>query len=508
MKEPILVEPGMQAETCNRILEAVAEVAPDIGIFKRGGVLCELHVTDKDVVKGKVRRPRGAITLKPCTPASICRIFSKAVVLSKFNARSGKEVTIDMPRSLAEAILSMPDWPQLPELRAVVEAPTLDLSGREFSAPGYHPEVQLYLATAGKLKQLAGVAGRARGTEGIKRLLHLLRAFPFKSASDKSAALAAIITSLLRRLLPAAPIFAISAPTAGTGKSLLAEAVGIIAMGRKPAMLSIGDDEAELEKRVGMVLIESDPMAMFDNVTRPIGNEAILCSLATQEFMKVRILGFSTSANVPTSALVLVTGNNMAIVGDLKRRTVLIQLDAGVERPEQRSIDFDLIAEAQQDRDALIRAALDVVKSYLEAGAPSLPGVNPVGSFADWDRMVRRSLIWHGQADPMESAEVLREADPDTEAMSSVFSAWRERYQDEPQTAAQVVQDAIEYITTRHAYPELHEGVSLACSGKIDARRLGYWLRAHKNRICDGMQLVHAGREGHTKMVRWQVVRV
>jgi hypothetical protein len=516
MKVPILVEPGMQPETCDQILDAVAEVADKIGIFKRGNILCELHVVEKDQAKGRVRRPRGATLIKPCTSASLCRIFPKAVVFSKFDARKNAEKVIDMQRGLAEAILSMPDWPQIPELRAVVEAPILDLDGREYSEPGYHPEIQIYIATAGKLKPAPGVAGRARGTAGVKRLLHLLRGFPFKSPSDKSAALAAIITALLRRLLPAAPLFAVSAPTAGTGKSLLAEVIGIIVTGRKPPMLSMGDDEAELEKRIGMVLLEGDPLIVIDNVTRPFGNEPIMNQLSTQEILKVRILGFSTSANVPTSAMVLVTGNNLAIVGDLKRRTALIQLDAGVERPEQRTIDFDALVEAQKDRDVLIRAALDIVKSYLDAGGPPVmvktadgqeQAIKPVGSFGDWDRMVRRPLIWLGQADPLESAEVLREADPDMEAMSSLFTAWRDRYQDEAQTAALVVQDAIAYGATRHDYPELHEGVSLACSGKIDVRRLGYWLRAHKDRLCDGMQLIHAGREGHSKMTRWKVVR-
>lgn len=516
MKVPILVEPGQVPETCGKSLDAVGAFAHIIGIFRRGNILSELHVVEKEV-KGKVHRQRGATLIKPCTSASVCRIFPKVVVYSRFDARKSADKVIDMPRSLAEAILSMPDWPQIPELRAVVEAPILDLEGREYSEPGYHPEIQIYIASTGKLKPaVPAVRGRERGAAGVKRLLHLLRSFPFRSASDKSAALAAIITALLRRMLPAAPIFAVSAPTAGTGKSLFAEVVGVIATGRKPPMLSMGDDEAELEKRIGMVLLEGDPLIVIDNVTRPFGTEAVMNQLATQEIMKVRILGFSTSANVPTSAMVLVTGNNLAVVGDCKRRTALIQLDAGLERPEQRTIDFDALVEAQKDRDVLIRAALDITKSYLDAGAPPVmvktadgqeQAVKPVGSFGDWDRMVRRPLIWQGQADPLESAEVLREADPDTEAMTALFTAWRDLYRDEPKTAAQVVGDAIDYNVTKHTYPELHEGVSLACSGKIDVRRLGYWLRAHKDRLCDGMQLIHAGKEGHSKMTRWKVLR-
>lgn len=511
-------DPGQMPETGDHTLDVVGECAMEIGIGKRGGLLVELHVVDGQQKKGGMSRQKGALVIRPMSTASVCRAFAKVVAITRYDARKNDNKVVDFPKSLAEAILSMPDWPQIPELLGASEAAILDLDGREYSEPGYHPEIRLYLATRGKLKPVPGVAGRTIGTEGVKKLLHLLRAFPFKSESDKSAALAAIITALLRRLLPSAPFFAISAPSAGTGKSLLAEVVGIILTSRKPPMLSMGSDDAEFEKRLAGALLEGDPMVVIDNITKPFGNEPVLNQACTQETLRVRILGGSSMSNVPTNALLVATGNNLAIVGDLKRRTCLIQLDAGVERPELREdIDFDVLVEAARDRDKLIRAALDISKSYLEAGAPDVylkredgtqEKVKPLGSFGDWDRMVRRALIFHGMADPIASAEVLREADPDIEAMTMLFTAWVDLYGKEPQTAAKVVQDAVEYAVTQHANPELHEGVSLACSGKIDARRMGYWLRAHKNRICAGMQLVQAASTSHGKVACWEVRKV
>lgn len=518
MKTPIHHDPGMVPETVDRILDEVGHCAEEIGVYKRGGLLVELHVVDGHQKKGGMARQKGALVIRPMTPASVCRAFAKVVSITRYDARKNDNKVVDFPKSLAEAILSLPDWPQIPELLGASEAAILDLDGQEYSEPGYHPDIRLYLATKGKLKPAPGVEGRARGAEGVKKLLRLLRAFPFKSESDQAAALAAIVTALLRRLLPSAPVFAISAPAAGTGKSLLAEVVGIILTGRKPPMLSTGGDEAEFEKRLAGALLEGDPMVVLDNVARPFGNEPVLNQACTQETLRVRILGGSSMSTVPTNALLVATGNNLAIVGDLKRRTCLIQLDAGVERPELRDdIDFDVLVEAARDRDKLIRAALDICKSYLEAGAPDVylkredgtqDKVKPLGSFGDWDRMVRRALIYHGMADPIASAEVLREADPDIEAMTLLFTAWVDLYGKEPQTAAKVVQDAVEYAVTQHANPDLHEGVSLACSGKVDARRMGYWLRAHKNRICAGMQLVQAPAVGHGGVARWEVRKV
>lgn len=519
MKVPVHHDPGQIPETVDRVLDEVGERAEDIGVYKRGGLLVELHVVDGRQKKGGMARQKGALVIRPMIPASVCRAFAKVVAITRYDARKNDDKVVDFPKSLAEAILSLPDWPQIPELLGASEAAILDLDGREHSEPGYHPEIKLYLATTGKLKAaVPSVLGRERGVAGIKKLLRLLRAFPFKSESDKSAALAAIITALLRRLLPSAPFFAISAPTAGTGKSLLAEVVGIILTSRKPPMLSMGGDEAEFEKRLAGALLEGDPMVVIDNITRPFGNEPVLNQSCSQETLRVRILGGSSMSNVPTNSLLVATGNNLAIVGDLKRRTALIQLDAGVERPELRDdIDFDVLVEAARDRDKLIRAALDISRSYLDDDAPDVylkredgtqEKVKPLGSFGDWDRMVRRALIYHGMADPMTSAEILREADPDIEAMTMLFTAWVGRYGNEPQTAAKVVQDALDYAVTQHANPELHEGVSLACGGKVDARRMGYWLRAHKNRICAGMQLVQPPAAGHGGVARWEVRRV
>lgn len=393
MKTTVHHDPGMQPETVDRILDEVGERAEEIGVYKRGGLLVELHVVDANQKKGGMARQKGALVIRPMTTASVCRSFAKVVAITRYDARKNDDKVVDFPKSLAEAILSLPDWPQIPELLGATEAAILDLDGREYSEPGYHPEIRLYLATKGKLKPAPGVQGRATGTAGIKKLRHLLRAFPFKSESDKAAALAAIMTALLRRLLPAAPFFAISAPTAGTGKSLLAEVVGILLTSRKPPMLSMGSDEAEFEKRLAGALLEGDPMVVIDNITRPFGNEPALNQACTQETLRVRILGGSSMSNVPTNALLVATGNNLAIVGDLKRRTCLIQLDAGVERPELRvDIDFDVLVEAARDRDTLIRAALDISKSYLEAGAPDVyvkrddgteEKVKPIGSFGD-----------------------------------------------------------------------------------------------------------------------------
>jgi putative DNA primase/helicase len=55
----------------------------------------------------------------------------------------------------------------------------------------------------------------------------------------------------------------------------------------------------------------------------------------------IRLLGFSKNVETPVNAALYATGNNLAIAGDLVRRTLLCSLDAQCERPELRTFETE-----------------------------------------------------------------------------------------------------------------------------------------------------------------------
>lgn len=497
-------EAGRIQDGLDKTIEALARAK--LGLVQWADGLHQIQCLEKDQ-PGPVRRSKGSLILIPVTPQLLIELATRAAVHRKWDRRASDYRPTNCPMSIAAGIMARGYWPEFPALTGIVQAATLDLDGREISRPGLDGRTGLYIATASMLPPTRGVLGRARGQKGIATLTNLLRGFRFVSLEDRSAALAAIMTALLRRLLPSAPMFALTAPTPGTGKTLLAEIISIIATGQRPAVMSLGADENEFAKRVAGVLLAGDSLLLIDNVTRPMGNEDVLNQMLSQPVMRFRPLGGSGMVSAPTNLLVLVTGNNLAIVGDAKRRTVLIRMDAGMERPEEREFDFDVLAEARARRDDLIRAALDISHCYIEAGCPAVDA-KAYGSFGDWDRMVRRALIWFGEPDPLRAAAELREHDPDVECMRAMFSAWVQVYGQQAKTASDVVNDGLHYGISQHVNQELHDALQLACNGKIDARRLGGWLRSHRDRIVDGHQLTQAGRDGHAKVTRWQVTQL
>jgi putative DNA primase/helicase len=206
--------------------------------------------------------------------------------------------------------------------------------------------------------------------------------------------------------------------------------------------------------------------------------------------------------NVPTHALLIATGNNLAVIGDLKRRVLMIRLDAQTERPEQRTFNRDHLAEITARRGEIITDALTICGAYLTAGEPKIDGLFGFGGFEQWDRMVRRPLVWLGLPDPLLPAEGLRDQDPDLEAMRLLFTAWRRVVADG------MAVTAAELLNMGGAInQDLHDALQLVCSEKANGRRLGFWLRSHRNRIVDSLQLLHAGADGHAKVAKWKVAK-
>jgi len=497
-------DPGKLPEILDQLGAALAEYAGNMYVY--AGRLVRVYSVP-EAQSGSVHRPRGALILHPVDAAHLVELAGRAAIHERFDARADRYKPCDCPKRVAEAYLARGHWPEIPTLTGFTEGPTITLDDKLLDQPGFNDG--LFLA----FDKIAGYAppptmpSMEDAEQAMTILLDLIREFPLIGYEDRAAVLAGIITGLVRRILPAAPMMAITAPTPGTGKTLLAETFSIIASNRRASVLSLGHDDAEAEKRLSGVLLAGDACILLDNIERPLKGD-LLCQVLSQPSVRLRPLGGSGMVSLPTHALMVATGNNLAIVGDLKRRVALIRMDAGTERPEQRTFARDHLADVFARRGELIRAALTIPLAYLAAGAPTIDGLYPLGGFAEWDRMVRRPLVWLGLPDPLKASEGLREQDPDLEAMRLLFSAWREAFGDKAVTAAEVVAAgmATQLMSSDRTHPDLYEGLQLVCAEKPNTRRLGYWLRAHRDRIVDGLQLKPARPDGHAKVARWQVV--
>lgn len=237
----------------------------------------------------------------------------------------------------------------------------------------------------------------------------------------------------------------------------------------------------------------------------------LLCVAVTQPMIKVRVLGLSLNAEIPSNAALFATGNNLTIGTDMARRMLLCGLDPQLERPELREFAGDPHEIARCDRGRYVAAALTCLRAFHVAGRPEIRP--PVGSFADWSLLIRNALLWLGEADPCETMERARKADLKLKALETVMNLWEANavLADRRKTASELIAVALEEEPSadrsiRYRYSDFRDAL-LAIAGEggggLSARRVGKWLHANEGRVCAGRRIVQDG--GRRGVVLWKL---
>lgn len=476
-------------------------------LFQYGNQVVRLVRTTDPFVSAGVMRPFGAVAIRPVDVVFLVERLTLAADFVR-PTRDGPK-SIDCPEKVAKTYLSREgDW-KLRRLTGVIEAPTLRFDGSVLDQPGFDQVTGLYFDPGdSKFPAIPESCSIDDARGALERIEHVLKDFPFVDDSDRSAAVAAILTAVVRRSLRTAPIFTFSAPMPGSGKSLLADIVSMVATGRPCAVMSQGRDENEDKKRLLSLLLDGESVACIDNIDRPLGGAA-LCSALTQTRFKDRLLGHSKTAIVSTAVTFLATGNNLVLVGDLTTRAVPCDLDAKCERPEERAFEVNLYKDVPAHRGELIVAALTILRAYWIADRPK-QDLSVFGRFEDWSQWVRSPIVWLGRADPCGGRARLAQADPVREILIAVLTRWHSLFGEKVQTVAEVVQRATVSVNGPEDEANLYEALVTAAPSKtadqIDKRKLGRWLHDHLNRVEGGLRIERAGSRQNTAL--WRVVRV
>ena len=222
------------------------------------------------------------------------------------------------------------------------------------------------------------------------------------TAADRSVALSALLTILDRRSMATAPLHAFTSPMAGTGKSLLVDVAAILATGRTMPVIAQGHSEEELEKRLGAALLAGDTAISLDNCDHTL-ESAFLCQVLTQPKLNIRVLGHSKKVETPVNAMMFATGNNLVIGGDAIRRTLMCNMDAGVERPELRTFKSNIIEVAKTRRGEYVLAALSVLRAWHLVAAGNRINLPAFGSFEEWSFRTSSTRLGDARAAPIHS---------------------------------------------------------------------------------------------------------
>jgi putative DNA primase/helicase len=473
-----------------------------IQIFQRGGEL--VFPYEQEVVSF-----RGSITYiivlerfsEPRLIDALCRsaIFKRG------------DKTINPPAYLAKTILARKGEWNFPSISGVSSTPIIRPDGSLVCKIGYDPQTRLYIDALPTMPIMPDKPTRDDALVALRLLKDLIAEFPFIDPASHSAGLSAIISAVVRSLLQNVPMHITTAPSPGSGKSFLIDLAAQIATGEKAPVSGYAKSVDENEKRIDGALLDGQPIFSFDNVNGELSGDK-LCQAIECPRIDVRRLGSSDKFKIENRMTIYATGNNIIPTGDMTRRTILISLDAGLERPETRQFKTCPDQIVRENRGVYVAACLTIVRTYILAGKPNcLPRL---ASFGDWSDFVRSALVWLGCADPVETLKILQDDDPEHQLRTTIFHGIHEAFGSRAVTVKQMISTAYETLSRSSeddfwslsekeepCHPELHDGLMEVAgrNGTIVPDILGKWLRSNKGRIAGGLRLNNISTSGTAK---------
>jgi len=276
--------------------------------------------------------------------------------------------------------------------------------------------------------------------EILEVLYDLLVDFPFEDRDSWTNAIALLLTVVLRPAIDGnCPFFLVTSPSERSGKTKLVEEVaggGILGY-PTPSMVLPRDDD-EIEKRLTALSIGSGKsLVHLDNLPEHVDSPAI-ASFVTCSTWSGRMLGRSELVSGPNTSVLVGTGNNVQLSGELAKRTVLIRLKPGARPEERTGFRHPRLREyIRQVRPRLLGALVGAVKRW--GGTRSALAF---GGFEEWSGIVGGVIESLGLVHLGNRDRASKRLDKDSEAIETLAERWLEKYGRDPVSSAMVLKVA------------------------------------------------------------------
>ena len=461
----------------------------------------------------RVRSGQGGHSIEQHTENSLRGLLDRSARWAKaFGSKGDKKLVVTPPpKHIVRDLQSLAEWPSdaFPPLEAIVRCPTYSKDGSLIDQPGYHPGSRNFYSPPSDLTVppipdhiSKDVLEKAKGL-----LKELLVNFPFKTDGDYANALAVPLTTLARDMISGpTPFMLIEAPVMGTGKTKLAEALLIPALGR-PSTTTQPENDDEWRKSITASLLNSPQAIWYDNLAGSLKSQK-LEQVLTSDVWTDRFLGETRTVSLPVRCTWLGTANNLQIMGDLHRRIVWIRLVSLMERPEDRDpsqFKHRLPEWALDNRGEILWAALVLIRAWVEQGRPL--GPQSMASYESWAKTIGGILQVAGIPGFLE-AQKERRIDSDDSA--SQWEAFLKSIHENLGSQDFGVNDLKWVVDPDHESfnGELLQGVLTKETKGERSKQLGWRLKQNEDRVYGKYQLVMAGRDGRSNCRRYKVVRL
>lgn len=462
-------------------------------IFRRGGEAVRIEL---DETKSPVIVPLGQDRMRH--ELARCARWYK----QRTNRLTNEKVKVPAkpPIDVVKDVLATPNYP-LPILQKVTRVPVFGPDGHLIQTPGYHESAQVYYKPDPAFT-IPHVSERPT-KEDVETALSLLTDellvdFPFESEADRTTAISLFLLPFVRDMIDGpTPFHLIDAPTPGSGKGLLAQALLLPTMGPiEPCAQA--ENEEEWRKRLTSVFRDGSPLFWLDNLTCRLDSGSLASAITATRWTD-RVLGETRTLSLPVTCVFGATANNPTVSAEIARRTVRIRLIPLNERPWERNPDNfrhpQLLSWAKDNRGSLIWAGLTIVRGWIAAGKPAVNG-QTLGSFESWSKLMGNILAFAELPGFLTNLDdIYDQAAEEVGRWRTFILAWWDKYEHHPVSARELLPIAIE------ADIDVGDGPP---NGQT--RSLGAQLAKHKDAIFSDLQVNHYGSYNNRKL--WSLVRV
>ena len=480
----------------NRVVEvAEKELSMDGSYYQRGGSIVEV-----------INDPGTNLTrIHEINQPSLMRALSRIATWMHYDKRNQQWVRCDPHGRYIAVLHDVAQYPHIPVLNGLARQPYLRSDGSLVSNPGYDGQTCLY----GIFNRDEFIAvkkpDKNHALKALERLAELVKEFSFATYADRSAAICAILTAVVRASLDLAPMFHVKAHMVGSGKSYLCKLITAFASPQRGNPTTFPKDDEECRKLLLAELMYGPAVIEFDNLTSYLLAHKSLCTALTSEYFSGRVLGVSKTATVSTRTLFLSSGNNVGPIQDMARRCITIHLEPQCEIPATRIFKRPhLIKEVLAERASYVCDALNIIRAWIEAGRPHIACKGPSG-FEPWSDLCRQPLLWLGCDDPALSVFTGMAEDPERETLERLLTAWQKLFGGRPTLIREAVEAS---YCTDEENKELAEVIHDIAEdrGEINRRRLGKWILRNSGKIVDGFRFSKGS--GNHSAVQWKVESV
>ena len=488
-------------------------------IFQRGQQLVRVaHLEDNVLLQG-CSVPSGSVVISEIQKGLMQVKLQETIKWEKYSKQETRWMPSDPCPKITTALLEgSGEWGKIPTLLGISEVPILTPQGDILASRGYDHRTKLYIEGSFQKLTIPENPTRDDAIRAMEILFEPFQEFPFVDKElDKSVALSYILTLILRPQLPLAPLFCFSSTTPGTGKGLMVELANLMVRGRDAAIMppvSGNSAEEETRKRITALLLQGIPSINLDNWTTAIGGEAMNTLLTATEWTD-RKLGVSESVRLPSRITWSATGNNLSVLADMTRRSLLVRLDAGEEHPEQREFkNPDVRQSVIQNRARYLSAIFTILKAFQLC--TEKPNIKLLGRFEEWSRHVCWPIVWLGLPDPVTSQGLLKDADPYTDDLRGVLEQIYNLKVSSHFTAGDLIKETVG-MNTNSTHNEIQqrlrtvlmEVASDKSGSAINNKKLGRYFSKNAGRIVSGYVLRQLSQSANTKSAKqYHVERV